>query len=108
MKPTLAGSSIGVVVAYGIDDAIEKAVNIIKEVICFWFSVAVNIWYEEHVFPSLTWVYLWQGIDDKVLVEVFLEGGIEFTAIVIDVGMDNDVKPIVLLPTEVSQRPCFS
>ncbi|KAG6487429.1 hypothetical protein ZIOFF_056015 [Zingiber officinale] len=72
VKPTLAGSSIGVVVAYGIDDAIEKAVNIIKE-----------------------------GIDDKVLVEVFLEGGIEFTAIVIDVGMDNDVKPIVLLPTEV-------
>ncbi|CAL9778042.1 unnamed protein product [Musa acuminata subsp. burmannicoides] len=72
VKPTLAGSSIGVTVAYGVDDAIEKAINIISE-----------------------------GIDDNVLVEVFLEGGSEFTAIVIDVGIDNDAKPVVLLPTEV-------
>ncbi|WOL14789.1 hypothetical protein Cni_G23570 [Canna indica] len=72
VKPTVAGSSIGVVVAYGVDDAIEKAIDIIKE-----------------------------GIDDKVLVEVFLEGGSEFTAIVIDVGVDDVVEPIVLLPTEV-------
>ncbi|THU46375.1 hypothetical protein C4D60_Mb09t04280 [Musa balbisiana] len=73
VKPTLAGSSIGVTVAYGVDDAIEKAINIISE-----------------------------GIDDNVLVEVFLEGGSEFTAIVIDVGIDNDAKPVVLLPTEVA------
>ncbi|URE41482.1 D-ala D-ala ligase N-terminus [Musa troglodytarum] len=73
VKPTLAGSSIGVTVAYGVDDAIEKAINIIRE-----------------------------GIDDNVLVEVFLEGGSEFTAIIIDVGIDNDAKPVVLLPTEVA------
>ncbi|XP_010921077.1 uncharacterized protein [Elaeis guineensis] len=72
VKPTRAGSSIGVAVAYGIDDAIGKATDIISE-----------------------------GIDDKVLVEVFLEGGSEFTAIVIDVGTDTDCRPVVLLPTEV-------
>lgn len=44
---------------------------------------------------------LWQGIDDKVLVEIFLEGGSEFTAIVLDVGSGFDCQPVVLLPTEV-------
>lgn len=42
-----------------------------------------------------------QGIDDKVIVEIFLEGGSEFTAIVLDVGSGSDCEPIVLLPTEV-------
>ena len=42
-----------------------------------------------------------QGIDDKVLVEIFLEGGSEFTAIVLDVGSDLNCQPVVLLPTEV-------
>ncbi|KAG0477025.1 hypothetical protein HPP92_013866 [Vanilla planifolia] len=72
VKPTRAGSSIGVVVAYGIDDSLVKAQNIISE-----------------------------GIDDKVLIEIFLEGGSEFTAIVIDVGFDSHCEPIALLPTEV-------
>ncbi|GFY82472.1 D-alanine-D-alanine ligase family [Actinidia rufa] len=43
-----------------------------------------------------------QGIDDKVLVEIFLEGGSEFTAIVLDVGSAFDCQPVVLLPTEVA------
>lgn len=72
VKPTRAGSSIGVAVAYGIADTIKKANTIISE-----------------------------GIDDRVLVEIFLEGGCEFTAIVLDVGSDLESKPVVLLPTEV-------
>jgi D-alanine-D-alanine ligase-like ATP-grasp enzyme len=42
-----------------------------------------------------------EGIDDKVIIEVFLEGGTEFTAIVVDVGIANNSEPVVLLPTEV-------
>lgn len=42
-----------------------------------------------------------QGIDDRVLVEMFLEGGSEFTAIVLDVGSVLRCHPVVLLPTEV-------
>ncbi|CAA6654670.1 unnamed protein product [Spirodela intermedia] len=72
VKPIVAGSSIGVTVAYGADDAMRKASRIISE-----------------------------GIDDKVLIEVFLEGGSEFTAIVIDIGSGSDCHPVVLLPTEV-------
>ncbi|TVU37113.1 hypothetical protein EJB05_10406, partial [Eragrostis curvula] len=72
VKPTRAGSSIGVVVAYGANEAAQKAEEIISE-----------------------------GIDDKVIIEVFLEGGCEFTAIVIDAGTANNSEPIVLLPTEV-------
>ncbi|KAL8102115.1 uncharacterized protein LOC141678502 [Apium graveolens] len=72
VKPTRAGSSIGVTVAYGVSDSLKKAAEIISE-----------------------------GIDDKIIVEIFLEGGSEFTAIVLDVGSDSDCQPIVLLPTEV-------
>ncbi|KAA8517699.1 hypothetical protein F0562_015173 [Nyssa sinensis] len=72
VKPTRAGSSIGVAVAYGVTDSIKKASEIISE-----------------------------GIDDKVVVEIFLEGGSEFTAIVLDVGSGFDCQPVVLLPTEV-------
>ncbi|KAE8792118.1 hypothetical protein D1007_33271 [Hordeum vulgare] len=72
VKPTRAGSSIGVVVAYGANEAVEKAEGIFSE-----------------------------EIDDKVIIEVFLEGGCEFTAIVLDVGTANNSEPIVLLPTEV-------
>lgn len=72
VKPARAGSSIGVTVAYGVDDSIRKANDIIIE-----------------------------GIDDKVLVEIFLEGGHEFTAIVLDVGSSLNCHPVVLLPTEV-------
>lgn len=72
VKPTRAGSSIGVTVAYGVTDSIKKASAIISE-----------------------------GIDDKVLVEIFLEGGSEFTAIVLDVGSSANCQPVVLLPTEV-------
>ncbi|CAN4118280.1 unnamed protein product [Withania somnifera] len=72
VKPTRAGSSIGVSVAYGVTDSLTKANRIISE-----------------------------GIDDKVLIEIFLEGGSEFTAIVLDVGSGFDCQPVVLLPTEV-------
>ncbi|KAF3682467.1 hypothetical protein FXO38_01283 [Capsicum annuum] len=72
VKPTRAGSSIGVTVAYGVTDSLKKASRIISE-----------------------------GIDDKVLIEIFLEGGSEFTAIVLDVGSGFDCQPVVLLPTEV-------
>ncbi|OMO84913.1 D-alanine--D-alanine ligase [Corchorus capsularis] len=72
VKPTRAGSSIGVTVAYGVADSLEKAKQLIS-----------------------------QGIDDRVLVELFLEGGSEFTAIILDVGQGFDCQPVVLLPTEV-------
>lgn len=72
VKPTRAGSSIGVTVAYGVADSLNKVREIISE-----------------------------GIDDKVIIEIFLEGGREFTAIVLDVGSDFDCQPVVFLPTEV-------
>ncbi|XP_038903730.1 uncharacterized protein LOC120090245 isoform X2 [Benincasa hispida] len=72
VKPARAGSSIGVSVAYGVVDSLKKANEIIS-----------------------------MEIDDKVLVEVFLEGGSEFTAIVLDVGSGSVCHPVVLLPTEV-------
>lgn len=46
--------------------------------------------------------FIYQGIDDKVIIEIFLEGGREFTAIVLDVGSDCDCQPVVFLPTEVT------
>uniref|UniRef100_M8C8Q2 D-alanine--D-alanine ligase n=1 Tax=Aegilops tauschii TaxID=37682 RepID=M8C8Q2_AEGTA len=79
VKPTRAGSSIGVVVAYGANEAAEKAEGIFSE-----------------------------GIDNKVIIEVFLEGGCEFTAIVLDVGTANNSEPIVLLPTEVELQSSIS
>ncbi|XP_058214710.1 uncharacterized protein LOC131326118 isoform X2 [Rhododendron vialii] len=72
VKPTKAGSSIGVTVAYGVADSLKKANELISE-----------------------------GVDDIVLVEIFLEGGSEFTAIVLDLGSAFDCLPVVLLPTEV-------
>ncbi|XP_061355135.1 uncharacterized protein LOC133299657 isoform X3 [Gastrolobium bilobum] len=72
VKPTRGGSSIGVKVAYGVTDSLVKANEIMSE-----------------------------GIDNKVLIEIFLEGGSEFTAIVLDVGSGSDRCPVVLLPTEV-------
>ncbi|KAM7264723.1 hypothetical protein ACFE04_002406 [Oxalis oulophora] len=72
VKPARAGSSLGVTVAYGVEDSLIKAKNIFSE-----------------------------GIDDRVIIEIFLEGGCEFTAIVLDVGSTFDSKPVVLLPTEV-------
>ncbi|KAJ6746900.1 hypothetical protein OIU74_029377 [Salix koriyanagi] len=72
VKPARAGSSIGVTVAYGVSDSLKKANDLISE-----------------------------GIDDKIVVEIFLEGGSEFTAIVLDVGSGIDCQPVVLLPTEV-------
>ena len=49
----------------------------------------------------------WQGIDDKVIIVVFLEGGTEFTAIMVDVGTANNSEP-VLLTTEVWYIYSFS
>ncbi|CAI0475694.1 unnamed protein product [Linum tenue] len=72
VKPVRAGSSIGVTVAYGVADALKKAKDIKLE-----------------------------GIDEQVIVEIFLEGGSEFTAIILDVGSETDCQPIVLIPSEV-------
>ncbi|CAN1276859.1 D-alanine--D-alanine ligase [Linum perenne] len=72
VKPVRAGSSIGVSVAYGIANALKNAKDVILE-----------------------------GIDDKVIVEIFLEGGSEFTAIILDVGSGSDCQPVVLIPSEV-------
>ncbi|KAK4834450.1 hypothetical protein QYF36_023051 [Acer negundo] len=41
-----------------------------------------------------------------VLVEIFLEGGSEFTAIVLDVGSGLDCHPVVLMPTESGGFEC--
>ncbi|CAN0927902.1 D-alanine--D-alanine ligase [Linum grandiflorum] len=72
VKPVRAGSSIGVSVAYGVANALKNAKDVILE-----------------------------GIDDKVIVEIFLEGGSEFTAIILDVGSGSDCQPVVLIPSEV-------
>ncbi|KAG7576527.1 Pre-ATP-grasp domain superfamily [Arabidopsis thaliana x Arabidopsis arenosa] len=72
VKPAKAGSSIGVKVAFGVNDSIKKAIELIVE-----------------------------GIDDRVVVEVFIEDAYEFTAIVLDVGSGSVCHPVVLMPTEV-------
>ncbi|KAL9256034.1 D-alanine--D-alanine ligase-like protein [Drosera capensis] len=71
VKLARAGSSIDVTVAYGVADAFKKAHEIISE-----------------------------GIDDKVVVEIFLDSGREFTAIVLDVGNGVDCQPVALPPIE--------
>ncbi|KAH9310199.1 hypothetical protein KI387_038110, partial [Taxus chinensis] len=72
VKPACAGSSIGVNVAFGVDDALRKANKLITE-----------------------------GVDVRIVIEIFLEGGKEFTAIVLDLGRGSDSSPVTLLPTEV-------
>ncbi|ESQ49193.1 hypothetical protein EUTSA_v10020004mg [Eutrema salsugineum] len=72
VKPARAGSSIGVKVAFGVNDSVNKAIELILE-----------------------------EIDDRVVVEVFIENAYEFTAIVLDVGSGSDCHPVVLLPSEV-------
>lgn len=71
VKPARAGSSIGVAVALGVEEAIAKAALLIE-----------------------------QGVDTRVVVERFAEGGREFTAIV----LDSEHGPVTLLPTEVELR----
>lgn len=100
VKPTKAGSSIGVAVARGVDDAIRKAISIISEVKKFQYYLSELSWDRKDILNLLNSCRL-QGIDTEVLIEVFLEGGSEFTAIVIDVGTATDCQPVVLLPTEV-------
>lgn len=41
-----------------------------------------------------------QGVDDRVLVEAFVDG-VEFTALVLDVGFEGGSHPVTLMPTEV-------
>lgn len=72
VKPACAGSSIGVDVAFGVNDALIKANNLITE-----------------------------GVDDRIIIETFVRGGKEFTAIVLDVGSGSNSSPVTLLPTEV-------
>ncbi|KAF8093326.1 hypothetical protein N665_0384s0013 [Sinapis alba] len=75
VKPANSGSSIGVKVGFGVKDSIKKATDLILE-----------------------------GIDDRVVVEVFIENAYEFTAIVLDVGSGSDCHPVVLLPSEVELK----
>jgi len=42
-----------------------------------------------------------QGIDERVVIELFAEGGQEFTALVLDVGSGNESRSVTLIPTEV-------
>lgn len=74
VKPARAGSSIGVSVAFGVEEASRRAQALIDE-----------------------------GIDSRVVIELFAEGGREFTAIVLD-GREGSMSPITLLPTEVELR----
>ncbi|KAH8505916.1 hypothetical protein H0E87_012935, partial [Populus deltoides] len=94
VKPARAGSSIGVTVAYGVSDSLKKANDLISEVLVLLFSVFA-------ISEGVKAQGYFLGIDDKILVEIFLEGGSEFTAIVLDVGSGFDCHPVVLLPTEV-------
>ncbi|KAG4941138.1 hypothetical protein JHK87_045009 [Glycine soja] len=43
-----------------------------------------------------------KGIDNKLLIEIFLEGGSELATIVLDVGFDSNSFLVVLLLTEIS------
>ncbi|XP_002983726.2 uncharacterized protein LOC9643966 [Selaginella moellendorffii] len=72
VKPAKSGSSIGVTVAHGLDEVIRDAETLLKE-----------------------------GIDDRIVVEVFLQGCTEFTVIILDTGSGEQVQPVALLPTEV-------
>ncbi|CAK9194407.1 unnamed protein product [Sphagnum jensenii] len=72
VKPARGGSSMGVSVANGMESAVRKAQALITE-----------------------------GVDTRVVIEMFAEGGREFTAIVLDVGTGNVSRPVTLLPTEV-------
>ena len=73
VKPCRAGSSVGVGVARGVDDALRRVHAIIEE----------------------------DRIDDRVVVELFLDrrgvGAREFTTIIVDTGGG----PVALMPTEV-------
>ncbi|KAG5108364.1 hypothetical protein JHK84_045271 [Glycine max] len=75
VKPTRGRSSIGVRVAYGVNDSLVKANEI-----------------------------MYEGIDNKLLIEIFLEGGSELATIVLDVGFDSDSFLVVLLLTELPSR----
>ncbi|KAG5099763.1 hypothetical protein JHK82_044815 [Glycine max] len=45
-----------------------------------------------------------KGIDNKLLIEIFLEGGSELATIVLDVGFDSNSFLVVLLLTELPSR----
>lgn len=86
-KPACAGSSIGVSIAYGLRDTLTKCQRIISD-----------------------------GIDSRVVVELFASGGREFTAIVLDVPTPQNeetetlhrsrsAQAVALLPTEVELIP---
>ncbi|KAL2635787.1 hypothetical protein R1flu_007266 [Riccia fluitans] len=75
VKPARAGSSVGVSIAAGVQAALRKADEILTE-----------------------------GIDERVVVEVFAEGGREFTAIILDNRTGPASHPVTLLPTEVELR----
>nr|PNR35407.1 hypothetical protein PHYPA_023307 [Physcomitrium patens] len=72
VKPARSGSSVGVSVAEGLDTAVQHA---------------------EALFNK--------GGNDRVVIEMFAEGALEFTALVLDVGFGNETRPVALFPTEV-------
>ncbi|KAJ7516886.1 hypothetical protein O6H91_21G003100 [Diphasiastrum complanatum] len=75
VKPACAGSSIGVNVARGVDQVVNRATILLKK-----------------------------GIDTRVVVEPFVATGKEFTVIILDVGSGNNKQPVALLPTEVELK----
>lgn len=53
------------------------------------------------VFAYNLCVVLLQGVDERVVIELFAEGAQEFTALVLDAGSGTETRPVTLLPTEV-------
>jgi D-alanine--D-alanine ligase len=72
VKPARSGSSVGVSVAEGLTTAVNRAEALLNE-----------------------------GVDERVVIELFAEGAQEFTALVLDVGSGTETHAVTLLPTEV-------
>ncbi|KAL3684077.1 hypothetical protein R1sor_002099 [Riccia sorocarpa] len=75
VKPARTGSSVGVSIAAGVEEALRDADDLLTE-----------------------------GIDVRVIVEVYVESGKEFTALIVDNRTGTTSHPVALLPTEVELR----
>jgi len=72
-----------------------------KHSICFYSKEEVK--FTAYIFLIYAIVLLeLQGIDQRIIIEIFIEGGREFTAIVLDLGSGPDCSPVTLIPTEVN------
>ncbi|URE41476.1 D-ala D-ala ligase N-terminus [Musa troglodytarum] len=66
---------------------------------CYYIDCSLNAY---AISPAQLYSNTPADFDFKLERETNQTGGSEFTAIIIDVGIDNDAKPVVLLPTEVA------